>query len=226
MSLSPRSRLLVGLVLAALVIVIGAAIFWTQLLDPGDKGDTSTVLVTPTLAAETARFFDVSPAESRIDFIAEVGGVALEGVFPVESGTITFEPVGDDLRILVELRIQVDNVDTGNPAVDRVLRAAMATGDYPLAFYVATSRDLVPVTEAVITFMLDGELEVHNEAAPHTMVVEAQEVGGAMWAIATSDLDLAAHGVEFPALIGNTTIQLTARLQTYEVEGVEQAPLD
>ena len=45
----------------------------------------------------------------------------------------------------------------GSAMVDRVLRAAMATGDYPIAFYVASSRDLVPVTEEEITFTLDGD---------------------------------------------------------------------
>jgi hypothetical protein len=50
----------------------------------------------------------------------------------------------------------------------------------------------------------------------HSMAVRAQLVGRDMWAIATSDLDLSNHGVEFPALIGSTTIQLTARLQAYE----------
>ncbi|MGW8269739.1 MAG: hypothetical protein ACWGNS_04725, partial [Burkholderiales bacterium] len=33
------------------------------------------------------------------------------------------------------------------------------------------------------------------------MHVEAQAVGHDMWAVATSDLDLAAHEVEFPAIL-------------------------
>jgi hypothetical protein len=92
----------------------------------------------------------------------------------------------------------------------------MKTGDYPLAFYVAESSGLVPVTEEVITFMLEGDLDVHNVVQPHRMSVEAQAVGVEMWAIATSDLDLGLHGVEFPALIESSTIKLTARLWAYE----------
>lgn len=211
-----RVRLAVILALAVLLVIVGAFIVWTQLLDPGDKGDTSTDLVTPTLTTESVRVFDVSPDQSQVDFVTEVGGVELNGVFPVESGTITLEPVGSELRVLVRLDIRVDDADTGNVGVDRVLRAAMETGDYPLAFYVATSRELVPVTEEEIAFDLDGELDVHNVAHAHSMAVQAQLIGRDMWATATSDLDLANHGVEFPALIGSTTIALTARLQAYE----------
>ena len=44
----------------------------------------------------------------------------------------------------------------------------------------------------------------------------AQLVGGDLWAVATSDLDLANHEVEFPPMIGNSAIQLTARLEAVE----------
>jgi len=159
---------------------------FSQMLNPGHKGDTSTNLVTPTLAARTARVFDVSAQESQVDFETDVHGIPLKGVFPVEEGTITLEPVGSELRVLVRLNINVDAVTTGNVAVDRVLRAAMATGDYPIAFYVATSHTLVPVTEEPIQFALDGELQVHNVTHEHGMAVSAQLVGGDMQAVATS----------------------------------------
>ena len=207
----------VGLLLAAL---IGAAALWAGSglwLDPGSKNDRTSDLITPTLTTAAAvRVFAVSPEESRVDFVAEVRGIALTGVFPVESGTITLEPVEDYLRVLVELNINVDGVDTGNPAIDRVLRGSMETGDYPVAFYVATSRDLVPVTDKEIMFVLDGDLEVHNVPHNHAMDVTAQLVGSDLWAIAISPLDLGEHGVTFPALIGSTAIDLTARLQAYE----------
>ena len=215
-----RFRLLAGLALVALSLLATVSVVVSLALDPGDKHDTSTDLVTPTLAAQTARVFDVLPDESQVDFLTEVRGIELEGVYPVEDGTITLEPVSGELRVLVRLNINVDQVSTGNPAVDLVLRSAMATGDYPLAFYVATARDLVPVTEEVISFVLDGNLEVHNVPHAHSMAVRAQLVGGNMWAVATSDLDLANHGVEFPSFIGSTVIKLTARLQMRETESV------
>lgn len=208
------------LVLAAL----GALALWLSSvwLDPGDKGDTSTDLVTPTLSAADARVFEVAPDESQVDFIVSISGLELEGVFPVTGGAITLEPADGQLRVLVRLEIDVDHVVTGNKNVDMLMRGIMETGDYPLAFYIATSRDLVPVTEDMITFDLDGQLDVHNVADPHSMHVEAQLVGDSMWAVATSDLDLAEHAVQLPALVsGSTTIELTARLQAYEVE-----PLD
>jgi len=201
---------LVG-VLVALVLGVSAA------LDPGNKNDRSTGLVTPTLAAGGARVFAVAADESRVEFTAAVRGMSLAGVFPVEKGTITLEPVGDQLRVLVSLEINVNGVETANPALAPLLRAAMDTGDYPIAFYVATSQGLVPVTEEEIAFALDGELDVHNVSRPHAMQVRAQLVGGDMWAVATSPLDLGEHGVEFPAILGSTAIELTARLQAYEV---------
>jgi polyisoprenoid-binding protein YceI len=196
-----------------------AVIVYVQWLDPGHKHDTISDLVTPTLSARNARIFEVAASESEVDFVTQVRGVSLNGVFPVESGTITLEPTGDQLRVLVRLNIDVDAVSTGNAAVDGVLRsrAAMATGDYPIAFYVATSRDLVPVTAEEITFWLDGTLEVHGVPHTHSMFIRAQEVGHDMWAVATSDLDLANHGIEFPAIFGTTVIQLTAHLQAYEI---------
>ncbi|MBI5961259.1 MAG: YceI family protein [Chloroflexi bacterium] len=218
MALVKRRRLVIGFVLAVLGLVILILIALTQALDPGDKHDTSTDLVTPTLAVQNARLFEVSPQESRVDFTTQVNGVALDGVFPVKEGTITLEPVGSKLRVLVRLYIDVDSVDTGNPMVDRVLRVAMATGDYPLAFYVSTSRDLVPVTEEEIAFELDGDLEVHNVAHEHQMSVRAQLVGDDMWAIATSDLDLGNHDVEFPSFVNSSVIKLTAHLQAYKNE--------
>lgn len=214
----PRQiALIAAILLAAALLALLAAMTW---LDPGSKNDRTTGLVTPTLAASGARVFAVAPDESRVEFTASVRGVPLAGVFPVERGTITLEPVGDALRVLVALEIDVDSVETANAAISQVLRAAMATGDYPIAFYAATSRELVPVTEEEIAFVLDGELDVHNVAHPHAMDVRAQLVGGDMWAVATSALDLADHGVEFPAIFGDTTIQLTARLQAYKGEGI------
>lgn len=214
----PRQiALIAAILLAAALLALLAAVTW---LDPGSKNDRTTGLVTPTLAASGARVFAVAPDESRVEFTASVRGVPLAGVFPVERGTITLEPVGDALRVLVALEIDVDSVETANAAISQVLRAAMATGDYPIAFYAATSRELVPVTEEEIAFVLDGELDVHNVAHPHAMDVRAQLVGGDMWAVATSALDLADHGVEFPAIFGDTTIQLTARLQAYKGEGI------
>jgi polyisoprenoid-binding protein YceI len=223
MILSQRRRLLIGLLIAGLIAVTAASVAFSQWLDPGDKGDTSTDLVTPTIAAASARVFAVLPEESQVDFTVEMRGITFDGVFPVQEGAITLEPVGDELRVIVRLNIDVDSVETGNPGLNQVLRAAMATGDYPLAFYVATSCELVPVTEKEIRFMLDGELEVHNVAYEHLMSVNAQLVDRNMWAIATSDLDLANHGVEFPAFVGSTVIELTARLKMVEVESIYQS---
>jgi polyisoprenoid-binding protein YceI len=223
MILTQRRRLLTSLLITVLIAVMAASVAFSHWLDPGDKGDTSTDLVTPTIAAVSARVFAVLPEESQVDFTVEVRGITFDGVFPVQEGAITLEPVGDELRVIVRLNIDVDSVDTGNPGLNQVLRAAMATGDYPLAFYVATSREFVPVTEEKIWFMLDGELEVHNVAHEHSMAVNAQLVGRDMWAIATSDLDLANHGVEFPAFVGSTVIQLTARLQMVEAESIHQS---
>lgn len=197
--------------LVALVLGVSAA------LDPGSKNDRSTDLVTPTLAASSVRRFAVAADESGVEFTAAVRGMSLAGVFPVEKGTITLEPVGDQLRVLVSLEINVNGVETDNPALAPLLRAAMDTGDYPIAFYAATSQGLVPVTEEEIAFALEGDLEVHNVVRPHAMQVRAQLVGGDMWAVATSPLDLGEHGVQFPAILGSTAIELTARLQAYEV---------
>lgn len=215
MARNRRRRAVLVAGMAALAIILAGVAVYARMIDPGDKGDRSTDLVTPTLAALAVRTFDVQPDRSQVDFVTDVRGVPVEGVFPVKSGTITLEPEGDALRVHVYLEIDVDQVKTSD-LVTPVLRGAMKTGDYPIAFYVAEAHELVPVTEEEISFMLDGELDVHNVPAPHSMTVRAQLVGGDMWAVATSDLDLANHGVEFPALIGNSTIQLTARLEAVE----------
>jgi polyisoprenoid-binding protein YceI len=196
----------------------------SMILDPGDKNDTSTDLVTPTIAAQRARVFGVLPANSQVNFRATMLGGEINGVFPVTEGTITLEPVGDALRVLVRLNIHVDAVDTGNDNLDLILRGAMKTGDYPIAFYVASSRELVPVTEDEIMFSLDGDLQVRNQTAPHSMGVTAQQIGPQMWAVATSDLDLANHGVAIPSFVGGSVIQLTARLQMSEIESIVLSP--
>ncbi len=221
--MTQRRRLFIALLIAVLIMITAASVAFSQWLDPGDKGDTSTDLVTPTIAAESARVFDVVPEESKVNFTVEMRGITFDGVFPVQEGSITLEPVGDQLRVIVQLDIDVNAVETGNPGLNQILRATMATGDYPVAFYVATSHDLVPVTEAEIAFTLDGELEVNNVAAAHAMTVKAQLVDHNMWAVATSDLDLGLHGVEFPSFMGSTVIKLTARLQMVESESIHGA---
>jgi polyisoprenoid-binding protein YceI len=221
--MTQRRRLLIALLVAVLVGITAASVAFSQWLDPGNKGDTSTDLVTPTIVAASARVFDVVPEQSQVDFTVEMRGIGFDGVFPVKEGAITLEPVGDQLRVIVQLDINVDAVETGNAGLNQILRATMATGDYPIAFYVATSHDLVPVTEEEIAFTLDGELDVHNVDAPHNMAVKAQLVDHNMWAVATSNLDLGQHGVEFPSFMGSTVIQLTARLQMVEVESVHGA---
>jgi polyisoprenoid-binding protein YceI len=220
MILTQRRRMITGLLIAGLIAITAASVVYSQWLDPGDKGDMSTGLVTPTIAADSARVFEVLAEESQVDFKVEMRGIKFDGVFPVQEGAITLEPVEGELRVIVRLNIAVDSVETGNPGLNQILRATMATGDYPVAFYVATSRALVPVTEEEIAFDLDGELDVHNVAAAHSMSVRAQLVGHDMRAIATSDLDLGNHGVEFPSIMGSTVIQLTARLQMTEVESL------
>ena len=220
MTQSQRTRVAVVVLLALVAAAIGVTLIINTWFDPGDKNDTTTDLVTPTIAAETARVFDVSAKESQIEFVTSVSGAEVQGVFPVEGGTITLEPVGDDLRVLVRLNIHVDAVDAGNIVVERAMRGAMTTGDYPLAFYVASSTELVPVTDEEIAFTLEGTLEVNNVPQPHSMAVRAQLVGNDMWAIATSDLDLSKHDVEFPPLISTSTIKLTAKLQSYETDSI------
>jgi polyisoprenoid-binding protein YceI len=221
--MTQRRRLFIVLLIAILIVITAASVAFLQWLDPGDKGDTSTDLVTPTIAAASARVFDVIPAESQVDFSVEMRGIKIDGVFPVKEGAITLEPVGDQLRVIVQLDIDVNAVETGNAGLNQILRATMATGDYPIAFYVATSHDLVPVTEEEIAFALDGKLDVHNVDAPHDMAVKAQLVNHKMWAVATSDLDLGQHGVEFPSFMGSTVIQLTARLQMAETASIHGA---
>ena len=211
-----RAMVAAGLLFGALIVGVGVLVWAGGWLDPGDKGDTSTQLRTPTPSTSEALVFVVSPQESRVEFVTHVLGLKLTGVFPVEEGTITLVPVSPDAwRIQVRLDIHVDAVETGNAQVNTLLRGVMETGDYPLAFYVASSRDLVPVTHEVVAFTLDGDLQVHNVARPHAMDVTAQWTDGEIWAVATSELDLADHGVEMPPLTGSSVIELTARLQVY-----------
>ncbi len=210
------AAILLALLAAGMAVAAAGAALW---LDPGDKDDRTTDLVTPTPGTDAVRVFTVEAEASHVEFVTEVRGVALRGTFPVAGGTITLEPVGEALRVVVGLEIDVDGVETGNAAVDQVLRAAMATGDYPIAFYVATSEGPVPVTEEVITFGIDGTLDVHNVAQPHRMTVEAQAIGAEMWAVARSELDLGQHGVRFPAIIGDTVITLEAHLTAVERAG-------
>ncbi len=220
-----RRRAIVAaiLFLDTLLVCAALAVVWASgWLDPGDKGDTTNQLSTPTPSTSGALVFAIAPQESKVEFVTHVLGLTLTGIFPIEEGTITLVPSAPEAwRIQVRLDINVDAVDTGNAQVNALLRGVMESGDYPLAFYVASSRDLVPVTHEVVEFALEGDLQVHNVARPHAMDVTAQWKDGEIWAVATSTLDLADHGVEMPPLTGSSVIELTARLQAYMVEGAE-----
>lgn len=215
----PSRRLALALLL--LILASLAAVTFVvagDLLDPGDRHDTTPDLTPPTLAPEALlpRVFEVAAGESRVDFTAQVAGVALDGVFPVRGGTITLEPVDDALRVHARLEIDVDGLETGNAVFDQVLRAALASGDYPLAFFAATSEQLVPVTEEPVAFTLAGELELHNVVRPHAMQVDAQLRAGTIRAEAVSALNLADHGVTLPALLGSPAIDLRAVITAHE----------
>lgn len=198
--------------LAVLMIVAG------HLLDVGDRRDTTSNVTPATLAPQSLppRVFEVDPAASKVDFTAQVAGVALDGVFPVRGGTITLEPVEQQLQVHVALEIDVDGLATGNAVFDRALRAALASGDYPLAFYVASSEGRVPVTEEPVSFTLTGDLQLHNVMQPHPMRVDAQLTGAHLNAVATSTLNLADHGVALPALLGSPQIELRAEIAAVE----------
>ncbi|NDJ76643.1 MAG: hypothetical protein GYB65_10325 [Chloroflexi bacterium] len=218
-------------------------------LDPGDKGDTTVRFPTYTIAglAATAtslptvspsplptealptpsppaeplpiRFFDVSPELSQVDFGVEMGAVTIDGVFPIRSGAITLEPVGDELRVYVWLEIEVDEVTADTALVETVLRGAMRTGDFPLSYYNAASQELVPVTDKVIYFALEGNLQVSGVVNDeYVMDVEAQLIGGDMTATAVAALDLSQHGIELPDVLAGSTITLTARLQAFQID--------
>ncbi len=235
--------IIVGVVVAG--VAVAAVGIWALIgeLDPGDKGD-ETILVdvpaldptaqtspehtpslrpptqpqhTPTATMVPLREFAVAPDESRVDFLVKMQGLEFEGVFPIREGQITLEPVGRELRVYVYLEINVDEAQA-TELVTTVLRGAMKTGDYPIAYYAAQSQGLVPVTEDEISFELEGELQVHHAVNPaYTMTVQAQLVRGDMWAVATAPLDLTNHGVELPDLLNSGTIQLTAHLAAYQV---------
>lgn len=215
----PARRLALTLLLLALASVIAVTLVVAGgLLDPGDRQDTAPDLTPPTLASEAPPpdVFEVDAEASRVDFTAQVAGVALDGIFPVRGGTITLEPVDDALRVHVRLKIDVDGLATGNAVFDRALRVALASGDYPLAFFAAASETLVPVTEEPVSFTLAGELELHNVVHSHAMAVEAQLHAGTIQAEAVSTLNLADHGVELPALLGSPAIDLRAVIMAPE----------
>lgn len=212
-------RLALALALMALAsVVAGLMILAGRLLDPGDRRDTTSNVTPATLAPQSPppRVFEVDPAASKVDFTAQVAGVALEGVFPVRGGTITLEPVEQQLQVHVALEIDVDGLATGNAVFDRALRAALESGDYPLAFYVAASDGRVPVTQERVVFMLTGDLQLHNVVQPHPMRVDAQVIGARLDAVATSTLNLEDHGVELPALLGSPAITLRAVIAAVE----------
>jgi len=213
-------RLALALALVALAsVVAGLMILAGRLLDPGDRRDTTSNVTPATLAPQSPppRVFEVDPAASKVDFTAQVAGVALEGVFPERGGTITLEPVEQQLQVHVALEIDVDGLATGNAVFDRALRAALESGDYPLAFYVAASDGRVPVTQERVVFMLTGDLQLHNVVQPHPMRVDAQVIGARLDAVATSTLDLEDHGVELPALLGSPAITLRAVIAAVEI---------
>lgn len=209
--------LLLALASLAAVLMILAG----RLLDTGDRRDTSSDVTPATVAPQSPppRVFKVDPAASKVDFTAQVAGVALKGVFPVRGGTITLEPVKQELQVHVALEIDVDGLATGNAVFDRALRAALASGDYPLAFYVASSDGRVPITEEPISFMLTGDLQLHNVVQPHPMRIDAQLAGAHLDAVATSMLNLSDHGVELPALLGSPQIELRAAITAVEAGG-------
>lgn len=218
-------RMVVRLTIALLLIVAGLIAAYVIFLGPGEQ-NTDSDLATPTITA-VSRVFEVSVEELQVDFTTQVNGVDVAGVFPVTGGRITLEPIGSELRVLVDLEINVDGVSTGSIPVDFALRTAMKTrgsGEtYPMSFYAATSASLVPVTEEEIYFELDGNLQLHDVVHNHPMSVDAQLVGHHMWAVARSDLDLANHGIELPPPIQSSTIKLTARLQAYETDSLGAA---
>jgi polyisoprenoid-binding protein YceI len=213
-----RRYLITGLSIVLIVAVV-LIVAYIQLHAKGDQKKTSA-LPTPTFETRIARTFGIAPDESQVDFTTQVNGITLEGVFPVTEGRITLVPEGTELRVLVDLTINVDGLSTGSPLVDTVMRQIMksrGTGDtFPLSFYVGESEGLVPVTEEPIEFTLDGELQLHGVVAEHSMHVNAQLIGQDMTAVATSDLDLANHGIEISEPFESSTIQLTARLKAYE----------
>ncbi len=215
---SARRVALALLILALASVVAVVLVDLGDLLDPGDRRDTEPDVTPATLAPQAlpARAFTVDPAASRVDFTAQVAGVALNGVFPVQSGTITLEPVEEMLQVHVSLQIDVDGLETGNSVFDRALRGALDSGDYPLAFYVASSDGRVPVTEEPVAFMLTGDLQLHNVVQPHPMHVDAQLTGATLNAVAASTLDLADHGVELPALLGSPNIELSAVIGAHD----------
>lgn len=215
-----RRMALVVLLLALTTLAAVILILAGHLLDTGDRRDTTPIITPPDVSGSSAaRVFEVDPAASRVDFTAQVAGLALKGVFPVRGGAITLEPVEQELQVHAALEIDVDGLATGNAVFDRALRAALTSGDYPLAFYVASSDGRVPVTEAPVAFMLTGDLQLHNVVQPHPMRVNARLTGAHLDAVAVSALNLAAHGVDLPALLGSPVIELRA-----EIAAVEAAP--
>src|SRR5690606_8567695 len=122
----------------------------------------------------------------------------------------------DMLQVHVSFEIDVDGLSTSNALFDRALRAARASGDYPLAFYVAGSERLVPVTEARVALRLTGDLERHRGVRRPPLDESAPGACSALEALASSTPALARHGVELPALRGGPAIDLRAVIVAHE----------
>jgi len=125
-------RLALALALVALAsVVAGLMILAGRLLDPGagaihlqrDSGD-------PRAAVAAAARVRGGPGGLKSGFHGAGRGRGAGRCVPVRGGTITLEPVEQQLQVHVALEIDVDGLATGNAVFDRALRAALESGDF------------------------------------------------------------------------------------------------
>jgi polyisoprenoid-binding protein YceI len=228
-----RSKIVqVAVVLVVLVVLAAGGAFWwaylrddapeeAQLVDRAnaEQTDSSTLDGTWTVAPGPEVFAGYRIDERTVvgvdnTAVARTGDV--EGQLVVDGSEITEISVIADLATLVSQDDQVPGV--GNR--DAAMRGAgLETDTFPTATFTSTDPvDLGTLPEPGEEVRIDvpGELELHGVVQPVTVAVVARWNGELIDLTASTDVVLADHGIEQPAVqvvtvadVGTIELQLT-----------------
>ncbi|HEX9990174.1 MAG TPA: YceI family protein [Chloroflexia bacterium] len=214
-------KVLLGLLVVAVVVAGGVAVWFFQLTAPVKVSNTppvaatlvvsQTVGVGATTTAVAARVYRIDPSRSwaayRVDetFFDVRGLVTVTGTTSAVAGEILLDPQNPSASRVGEIVVDISQLRTDEPSRDNAIRRGwLESARYPLATFNNATMSGLPAkwTEGEpFAFEMAGDMTVREATRPVTWEVKATVEGDEVRGRATTQLKMSDFGVEPPSLM-------------------------
>jgi polyisoprenoid-binding protein YceI len=214
-------KVLLGLLVVAVVVAGGVAVWFFQLTAPVKVSNTPPVAATlvvsqtvgagATTTAVAARVYRIDPSRSwaayRVDetFFDVRGLVTVTGTTSAVAGEILLDPENPAASRVGEIIVDISQLRTDEPSRDNAIRRSwLESARYPLATFNNATMSGLPgrwIEGEPFAFKMAGDMTVREATKPVTWEVNATVEGDEVRGRSMTQLKMSDFGVEPPSLM-------------------------